>query len=110
MKSLRVGITTVLMVVMLAACALAPAKSFDDKLTYATSSQAGIARGTATSLDAHQISGRDAVNVRELLVKITAFIDAAKEAGDTETGNQNLDLANAALTQLQKYLNARTKQ
>lgn len=112
MKKLKVGIASVLMLVMIAACAslgVVQPQSFDQKVAYSNGVLTGVVNATATSLDAHQISSEDAKGVRNLAKEAAGFLDAARAAGNTPEGNSQLALATAVLTQLQTYLNDRSR-
>lgn len=112
MQALRVRLATALMVVLVTACAslgLTPAKSFDDKIAYANGTLTAVVNAAATSLNAQQITSEDAKGVRNLAKEAASFLDAARVVGDTPEGNQQLALATAVLTQLQTYLNERSK-
>lgn len=110
MKSIRVGIATVLMVVMLTACAaLASPKTFDEKLAYADGTLTAVLNATTASLEAQQISSKDARSVRDLARQAAGFTDAARAATSESEKATNLELATSVLSQLQAYLAKRSK-
>lgn len=110
MKTIRVTLFGAFLMCLLTACAsLAPANSFGARIAYANGALNAVVNATATSLQANQISRDDAKKIRDLAEKAGAFLDAAQAAGDTPSGNNQLTLATAVLTQLQTYLNARSR-
>lgn len=111
MKVLRVGLATVLMVVM-SACGsyLVKPESFSEKLAYVDGGITAVVNATATSLENQQISVDDAKRVRVVAGQAAAFSDAAKAAGEGPEGSAQLALATGLLTQLQSFLNTRSKQ
>lgn len=113
MKTIRVGIATFLMVAVLSACmtfGFAPPRSFGDRVAYADGTVTAIVNATTDSLKAQQITVDDAKRVREIANQASQFLDAAHAAGDTPEGNAQLKLGLALLSELQSYLNQRSKQ
>lgn len=85
-------------------------KTFRDDYAYAIGQTAALRTAAAQSLDARQISIKDAEYVLQLTDQSRAYLDTARqvyEAGQTLEGKQKLELATAVLLQLQSFLNSR---
>jgi len=116
MKSVRNSIYAVLaMLMLLTACAqvgLAPAETFDQKLAYGYSTVTAVRTSAAQALNAGSIDITDAKQALSVTDGARSALDAAGTAfrsGDTATATGKLEAATALLTQLQAYLNARSK-
>ena len=100
------------MLALLVGCAqlgLSTAQSFDQKLAVAYGTHTAIERATATELKAGHLKKADAQEVLTLADQSKSLLDAARMAGDTSVAQNKLTLAVAVLTQLQTYLNTRSK-
>jgi hypothetical protein len=96
-----------LLLVLSACAALAPAKSFDDRLAYAYGAHTAVLAAAANSLSVHELSSTDAEQVLKLADDSRRVLDAARlaaGAGDVKTAEGQLALATNILTQLQTYL------
>ena len=101
------------MVFLLNACAtlgLAPAKTFQEKWTYAVNTNIGVRASATNAVVAGEISSADAEQVLTLTDQVRGVLDSARlvfDAGDVEGANKKLALASAVLVQVQAYLRAR---
>lgn len=97
---------------LLSACAqlgLSSAKTFDQKLAYAYGTHTAVLQAATSAVQAHTLNPTDADQVLKLADESRSLLDAARVAGDTAAGGNKLALATAVLTQLQTYLNSRSK-
>ncbi len=96
-----------------AACAqlgLEEPKTFEDKLAYAYSQNAAARTSAAQALQSGAISKADAEQVLKATDGVRAGLDEARKfqnAGDTSTALSKLQIATAALTQIQALLKSR---
>ena len=100
------------MLILLAGCAqlgLSTPQTFDQKLAVAYGTHTAIERATATELKAGHLKKSDAQEVLTLADQSKALLDAARMAGDTTVAQNKLTLAVAVLTQIQTYINTRSK-
>lgn len=112
---MRLKLSIIPLLLCLTACAtlgLAPASTFEDKLAYAVSQNAGVRQATANALDAGEIDVIDARQVLKITDESRTILDAARVAagaGDLSTAEARVALATSILTKLQTYLRERSK-
>lgn len=101
------------LLLLLAACAslgLAPASSFEERLAYAVSQNAGVRETAAVSVERNEISVEDARRVLKITDEVRTTLDAARlaaGAGDVSSAEGRLQLATSILLNLQAYLRSR---
>lgn len=86
-------------------------QTFNERYAYALGQTTAIREAATVSLNARQISIKDAEYALKLTDQSRQFLDAAKQvadAGDVANAQGQLALVTNVLTQLQTYLNART--
>ena len=104
--------TSFVLLILLAGCAqlgLSTPQTFDQKLAVAYGSHTAIQRAAATELRAGHLKKADAQEVLTLADQSKVLLDAARMAGDTTVAQNKLTLAVAVLTQVQAYINQRSK-
>ena len=101
------------LVLLVAGCAaFAPAKTFDQQLAYAYGTHTAVLSTAASGVAAGTLSPSDGQAVLKLADQSRGLLDAARltsNTGDLKTAQGQLNLAVNVLTELQKYLQMRTK-
>lgn len=87
-------------------------QTFEEKLAYAYGTHTAVLQSAAAGVNGKTLSSADGSQVLKLADESRSILDAARianKAGDINTANGKLLLATSILTQLQAYLQARTK-
>ena len=106
---------TYVLLLVLFGCAqlgLTQPKTFDERLAYAYGSHTAVLQTAAAAVNAKTMTSAEGDQVLKLADESRAVLDAARvaaRAGDTAGANTKLVLAVAVLTQLQQYLQQRSK-
>ncbi len=89
----------------LVACASAPPvpQSFDERVGAVEVGVTGIEKAATSALLDNEITQSDAKHIQQLCRSAKLLIDAARDEGNTETGQGMLSKAAALLAQLQSY-------
>jgi hypothetical protein len=110
-----VELSAIFLSASLVACAqlgiVAP-QSFEQRLAYTYGSVTAVRTSAAQALQAGTISKADAQKVLDLSDQARGLLDSSRMAskgGDMTNAVGQLNLANAVLLELQKYLNARAE-
>lgn len=110
MRTVKLSFPFVLLL-MLSACAslgMQPAQTFNQKLAYAIGIHTAVLQATTAAVNAHTLSSSDAQAVLTQADNARTLLDAAaaaNTAGDITGATNKLQIATAALTALQSYLN-----
>lgn len=98
-----------------ASCAqlgLTPPQSLDEKIAYAYGTHTAVLKTAAVAVNAKTMTSAEGEQVIKLADDSKVVLDAARaasKAGDSTTANSKLILATTILTQLQAYLQSRSK-
>ena len=107
----RQSFSFLLLALLLAACAgIATPKTFDQSLAYTYGANTAALEAATSSLSAKTITSADMEKVLTLHDKVKTLLDASRAAhnvGDIKTAQGQLELATAALTELQTYLRSK---
>lgn len=101
---------------LLTACAslgLAPAKTFDERWSYAQGQTTGLREASTRALDAKLITSGDmeyCIAVADRSTHMLTMARAAYNVGDISTAEGRLLLVSSILTDLETYLTQRAKQ
>jgi flagellar basal body L-ring protein FlgH len=104
------------LLLVLAGCAslgLAPAKSFDERWSYAQAQTIGLRDASTRALDAKLITSGDmeyCIAVADRSTQMLTMARAAHNVGDISTAEGRLLLVSSILTDLETYLTKRAKQ
>lgn len=101
------AITTLILLLLTACAALTPPKSLDQRIAFAYGVHTAVQSAAASSLDAHEITSKEAEQVLALADKSRQILDGAKLAagvGDLKSAEGQLQLATTVLLQLQAHL------
>lgn len=100
---------------LLTACAslgLAPAKTFDERWSYAQGQTTGLREASTRALDAQFITSGDmefCIDLADRTTKMLAMARAAYNVGDISTAEGRLLFASSLLSDLETYLTQRAK-
>jgi hypothetical protein len=104
------------LMVLITGCAslgLAPAKTFDDRWSYAQAQTTGLRDASTRALNAKLITSGDmehCIALADRSAQILAMARAAYTVGDLSTAEGRLLLASSLLADLEVYLTQRAKQ
>lgn len=101
---------------LLTACAslgLAPAKTFDERWSYAQGQTTGLRDASTRALDAKLIASGDmeyCISLADRSTQMLALARSAYAGGDVSTAEGRLRLVSNILTELEQYLTKRSAQ
>jgi hypothetical protein len=106
MKHIRASWPWLGVILVITACSLLPAKTFNEKYLAGVDACTSALTITDTLLEAGKLTKADATNTEKQIDNVKEALDIAKsiEATDVSTGGNKLAAALTALTAIQTYL------